>query len=107
MKDVARKDASFAQMVHDRLADLVRLAKDVRTPENYLRPINSRNLFSQSKQRSRSHSFDCMNREKRQFVHEYCSHFGAESESFDAEPKRNVVATAVRDKVREENTRSC
>ena len=41
-----------------------------------------------------------MNRDKRQFVHEYCAHFGAESESFDAEPKRNVVATAVREKVR-------
>ena len=40
-----------------------------------------------------------MNREKRQFIHEYCAHFGIESESFDAEPKRNVVATAVKDRV--------
>ena len=37
-----------------------------------------------------------MNREKRQFVHECCSHFGVESESYDAEPKRNVVAVAHR-----------
>ena len=37
-----------------------------------------------------------MNRDKRQFVHELSSHFGVESESFDAEPKRNVVATAYR-----------
>ena len=29
MKDFARRDTVFAQMVHDRLADLVRLAKDV------------------------------------------------------------------------------
>lgn len=40
-----------------------------------------------------------MNREKRQFVHEYCEHFGCESVAYDAEPKRNVVATAQRDKV--------
>ena len=40
-----------------------------------------------------------MNRDKRQFVHEYCAHFGLESVSYDAEPKRNVVATAFRDKI--------
>ena len=34
-----------------------------------------------------------MNRDKRQFVHELSDHFGIESESYDAEPKRNVVAT--------------
>ena len=53
----------------------------------------------QSKQRSRAHSFEVMNREKRQFVHECCSHFGVESESYDAEPKRNVVAVAYRDRI--------
>ena len=52
----------------------------------------------QSKQRSRAHSFEVMNREKRQFVHECCSHFGVESESYDAEPKRNVVAVAHRER---------
>jgi len=40
-----------------------------------------------------------MNSSKRQFVHEYCEHFGCESVAYDAEPKRNVVATAQRDKV--------
>ena len=39
-----------------------------------------------------------MNREKRQFVHEYSDHFGVTSESFDNEPKRNVVATAFKDR---------
>lgn len=39
-----------------------------------------------------------MNREKRQFVHEYSDHFGVSSESFDNEPKRNVVATAYKDR---------
>lgn len=37
-----------------------------------------------------------MNREKRQFVHEYCEHFGCQSEAYDEEPNKNVVATAVR-----------
>lgn len=40
-----------------------------------------------------------MNREKRQFVHECCEHFGCESVAYDAEPKRNVVATAQKDRV--------
>ena len=39
-----------------------------------------------------------MNREKRQFVHEYSDHFGVTTESFDCEPNRNVVATALKDK---------
>nr|XP_053635030.1 transcriptional repressor NF-X1-like [Cherax quadricarinatus] len=49
-----------------------------------------------SKQKSCIHSFAPMNREKRQFVHEYCEHFGCQSQSYDEEPKKNVVATAVR-----------
>ena len=40
-----------------------------------------------------------MNRDKRQFVHELSDHFGVESESYDNEPKRNVIATATRDRV--------
>ena len=40
-----------------------------------------------------------MNRDKRQFVHELSDHFGVESESYDNEPKRNVIATAKRDQV--------
>lgn len=40
-----------------------------------------------------------MNRDKRQFVHELAPHFGCETASFDAEPKRNVVATAYRDRI--------
>lgn len=79
LKDLTKKDPTFATMVHDKLTDLVKLAKD-------------------SKQKSRSYSFEHMNREKRQFVHELSDHFGVESESFDAEPKRNVVATAVKDR---------
>lgn len=80
MKDWGKKDPVFCQMVHDKLTELVRLAKT-------------------SKQKSRSYSFESMNRDKRQFVHESCEHFGCESQAYDQEPKRNVVATAVKDRV--------
>lgn len=79
MRQWAKKDPHFCNMVHDKLTELVQLAK-------------------QSKQKSRSYSFDSMNRDKRHFVHEYCEHFGCESVAYDQEPKRNVVATAARDK---------
>jgi len=79
MKDWARRDVTFCSMVHSKLTDLVKLAKE-------------------SKQKSRAFSFPCMNRDKRQLVHEYAEHFGCESESYDSEPKRNVVVTALREK---------
>lgn len=79
MRSWGKKDPRFCKHVHDRLTELVQLAK-------------------QSKQKSRSYSFETMNRDKRQFVHEYCEHFGCESVAYDAEPKRNIVATAQRDK---------
>lgn len=47
IKGWAKKDPQLVTMIHDKLAELVKLAK-------------------QSQQRSRSHSFPTMNREKRQ-----------------------------------------
>ena len=79
MKDWVKRDSALCSMVHSKLVDLVKLAKE-------------------SKQKSRSFSFPVMNRDKRQFVHEYAEVFCCESQSYDAEPKRNVVVTALRDK---------
>ncbi|XP_011496146.1 PREDICTED: protein shuttle craft [Ceratosolen solmsi marchali] len=79
MRQWAKRDSVFCQMVHDKLTELVQLAKA-------------------SKQKSRSYSFESMNRDKRHFVHELCAHFGCESQAYDQEPKRNIVATAVKDK---------
>lgn len=62
LKDWAKKDPRFAQMVHDKLSELVQLAKQ-----------------SVGKMKSRSFSFEPMNRDKRQFIHEYCAFFGCES----------------------------
>jgi len=79
MKDWFKRDQDFCSMVHTKLLELVNLSKE-------------------SKHKSRSYSFPVMNRDKRQFVHEYSDHFGCESQSYDAEPKRNVVVTALKDK---------
>ncbi|XP_066245338.1 protein shuttle craft [Euwallacea similis] len=79
LKQCVKKDPKFCQRIHDKLTELVQLAK-------------------QSKQKSRSYSFESMNRDKRHFIHEYCEYFGIESAAYDAEPNRNVVATATRDK---------
>nr|AGC92703.2 protein shuttle craft-like protein [Heliconius erato] len=70
VRATAVRDPAFAQLVHDRLTDLVQLAK-------------------KSKQKTRAHSFPSMNRQKRQFIHELCEHFGCESVAYDAEPNRN------------------
>lgn len=40
-----------------------------------------------------------MKYEKRKLIHEYSEHFGCESVAYDAEPNRNVVATALKEKV--------
>lgn len=80
IKNFAKRDPSLVKSVHDALTSLVKLAKE-------------------SKQKSRSHSFPTMNREKRQLVHEMCEAFGMESVAYDAEPNRNVVATAYKNRV--------
>ncbi|KAH8281975.1 hypothetical protein KR054_004533 [Drosophila jambulina] len=75
VRGFAKRNPALTKSVYETLSDLVKLAKE-------------------SKQRSRSHSFPTMNREKRQLVHELCEIFGIESVSYDKEPNRNVVATA-------------
>ncbi|XP_038044789.1 transcriptional repressor NF-X1-like [Patiria miniata] len=47
-----------------------------------------------SKQPSRSHAFPAMNQIHRRVVHELSEMYGCESQSYDQEPKRNVVTTA-------------
>ncbi|XP_017004346.2 protein shuttle craft [Drosophila takahashii] len=79
VRGFAKRNPALTKSVYETLTDLVKLAKE-------------------SKQRSRSHSFPTMNREKRQLVHELCEIFGIESVSYDKEPNRNVVATAHKDR---------
>ena len=77
LKEMTKKDPNFMRSIYKSLEELVKLARE-------------------SKQNSRSHSFECMNREKRQAIHELAPHFGCTTQAYDAEPKRNVVATAVK-----------
>uniref|UniRef100_W8APS1 Protein shuttle craft n=2 Tax=Ceratitis capitata TaxID=7213 RepID=W8APS1_CERCA len=79
IRNFAKRDPTLVKSIHDALTNLVKLAKE-------------------SKQKSRSHSFPTMNREKRQLVHEMCEMFGVESVAYDAEPNRNVVATAYKER---------
>ncbi|BFF93266.1 protein shuttle craft-like [Drosophila madeirensis] len=79
LRGFSKRNQALTKSVYETLTDLVKLAKE-------------------SKQRSRSHSFPTMNREKRQMVHELCEIFGIESVSYDKEPNRNVVATAHKDR---------
>jgi transcriptional repressor NF-X1 len=81
VKDFAKREHFFARSVHDSLAQLVAKTKE------------SNNF------KHRVHEFDCMGREKRQFVHELAAHFGCTTQSFDPEPNRNVVATAAKGEV--------
>ncbi|XP_069046927.1 transcriptional repressor NF-X1-like [Lepisosteus oculatus] len=79
LKDDARKDLKFVSEVEEEMKNLVELA-------------------SKGKQTKRSHCFPPMNREHRKIIHELAEVYGIESVSYDSEPKRNVVITAVRGK---------
>lgn len=75
-----KKEPTFVKMVHEKLTELVKLAKE-------------------SRQKSRSYSFPVMNRDKRHAVHDLATMFGVETQAYDAEPNRNVIATASRETV--------
>lgn len=79
LKDYAKKDATFVASVEKAFSDLVQSAKT-------------------SKRASRSHPFPSMNQPQRRLVHELAEHYGCQTQSYDFEPKKNVVATAMRDK---------
>lgn len=75
LKTFYKRDSAFVNNVYDRLTTLVKLAKE-------------------SKQPFRSFSFPSCNHDKRHVIHDLCEMFGVESVAYDAEPNRNVVATA-------------
>lgn len=50
----------------------------------------------QGKNSKRSHCFPPMNRDHRRLIHDLAQVYGLESVSYDSEPKRNVVVTAIR-----------
>ncbi|RUS75090.1 hypothetical protein EGW08_017144 [Elysia chlorotica] len=77
--DFAKKNPKFVSTVEKSFSDLVQKVK-------------------QNNQASKTHTFQSMNRVQRQFVHELAESYGCQTQSYDYEPNKNVVATAVRDK---------
>jgi len=56
------------------------------------------NLFVcfQSKVGKKSHSFKSMPSVQRRLIHELAEFYGCQTESYDEEPNKNVVATAIK-----------
>ncbi|KAK6492160.1 mRNAional repressor NF-X1-like isoform X1 [Huso huso] len=85
LKEDARKELKFVSEVEEVMKNLVELA-------------------NKGKQSKRSHCFPPMNRDHRKIIHELAEVYGIESESYDSEPKRNIIITAVRGKTTCPNT---
>lgn len=85
LKEDARKELKFVSEVEEVMKNLVELA-------------------NKGKQSKRSHCFPPMNRDHRKIIHELAEVYGIESESYDSEPKRNIIITAVRGKTSCPNT---
>uniref|UniRef100_A0A673H187 Transcriptional repressor NF-X1 n=1 Tax=Sinocyclocheilus rhinocerous TaxID=307959 RepID=A0A673H187_9TELE len=79
LKEDARKDFKFVSEIEEEIKNLVELA-------------------NKGKQPKRSHCFPPMKREHRRIIHELAEAYGVESVSYDSEPKRNAVVTAIRGK---------
>ncbi|KAG2458454.1 transcriptional repressor NF-X1 [Polypterus senegalus] len=79
LKEDARKDTKFVSEIEEEMKNLIEQA-------------------NKGKQPKRSHCFPPMNREHRKLIHDLAEAYGIESVSYDSEPKRNVVITAIRGK---------
>lgn len=79
LKDDARKDLKFVSDVEKEMEALVEAVE-------------------KGKSNKKSHCFPPMNRDHRRIIHDLAQVYGLESVSYDSEPKRNVVVTAVRGK---------
>ncbi|KAK1796942.1 hypothetical protein P4O66_008255, partial [Electrophorus voltai] len=118
LKEDARREFKFVSEVEEEIRKLVELANTVTNPSPsercsltcipsvplLLMSVRPRSLslarvrILQGKQSRRSHCFPPMKREQRRIIHELAEAYGVESASYDSEPKRNVVLTAVRGK---------
>ncbi|XP_066435322.1 transcriptional repressor NF-X1 [Eleutherodactylus coqui] len=79
LKDDARKDLKFVSEIEREVKALV-------------------DAVNKGKQSKKSHCFPPMNRDHRKIIHDLAEVYGVESVSYDNEPKRNVVITAVKGK---------
>ncbi|MEJ1277058.1 nuclear transcription factor X-box binding 1 [Cricetulus griseus] len=79
LKDDARKDLKFVSDVEKEMEMLVE-------------------AVNKGKNNKKSYCFPPMNRDHRRIIHDLAQVYGLESVSYDSEPKRNVVVTAIRGK---------
>ncbi|XP_041040209.1 transcriptional repressor NF-X1 isoform X1 [Carcharodon carcharias] len=79
LKEDARKDLKFVTEVEEEIKALVE-------------------AVNKGKQQKKSRCYPPMNREHRRVIHELAEVYSVESVSYDSEPKRNVVVTAVKGK---------
>ncbi|XP_069586667.1 transcriptional repressor NF-X1 [Ranitomeya imitator] len=79
LKDDARKDLKFVSDIEKEVKALVE-------------------AVNKGKQTKKSHCFPPMNRDHRKVIHDLAEVYGVESVSYDNEPKRNVVITAIKGK---------
>ncbi|XP_026556817.1 transcriptional repressor NF-X1 isoform X1 [Pseudonaja textilis] len=79
LKEDGRKDIKFVSEVEKEMKALIE-------------------AVNKSKHTKKSHCFPPMNREHRRIIHELAQVYGIESVSYDNEPKRNVVISAVKGK---------
>ncbi|XP_060011212.1 transcriptional repressor NF-X1 isoform X5 [Lagenorhynchus albirostris] len=79
LKEDARKDLKFVSDIEKEMEALVE-------------------AVNKGKNSKKSHCFPPMNRDHRRIIHDLAQVYGLESVSYDSEPKRNVVVTAVRGK---------
>lgn len=79
LKDYTRQNATFVAGVEKSLSDLV-------------------TATHQKKTSKKSHAFKSMPSVQRRLIHELAEFYGCQTESYDEEPNKNVVATALRDK---------
>ncbi|KAK0686171.1 NFX1 protein, partial [Pygoscelis papua] len=79
LKEDARKDLKFVSDIEKEMKMLVE-------------------AVNKGKHTKKSHCYPPMNRDHRRIIHELAQVYGIESVSYDNEPKRNVVITAVKGK---------
>uniref|UniRef100_A0A8D0CEZ9 Transcriptional repressor NF-X1 n=1 Tax=Salvator merianae TaxID=96440 RepID=A0A8D0CEZ9_SALMN len=79
LKEDGRKDLKFVSEIEKEMKSLIE-------------------AVNKSKHTKKSHCFPPMNREHRRIIHELAQAYGIESVSYDNEPKRNVVISAVKGK---------
>ncbi|KYO26224.1 transcriptional repressor NF-X1 isoform C [Alligator mississippiensis] len=79
LKEDARKDLKFVSDIEKEMRALV-------------------DAVNKGKHTKKSHCYPPMNRDHRRIIHELAQIYGIESVSYDNEPKRNVVITAVKGK---------